>query len=490
MIVAPEARFRHPGDALPKPVNRNQLDLDIQYSANDPDLSLGVIFRMLKNAILMEGIMKRRALLAGIAAAILATQFGCGIQSNRSSANSQEKKPRTVTVAQSKPADFVGADNIALQKAADSLRPGDTLEIGPGTYAMDNSLFIPSGVTIRGKAGQTVLRKNAGVESLLAEDGDYGENQLRVAEPQKFRSGMGITVADKLLNSGWDVSVSAIRSIEGNLLRIDPMTLRDYNAEEQQAVIRNTFPILCAIETDGVVFENLTVDGNKAENAYIDGCRGGAIYVYRSKNATIRNCVARNFNGDGISFQITDNVQVLNSESFGHTGYGIHPGTGSPRATVKSCRIHDNGQVGLFLCWRVRDGRFEDNQIENNGKYGISIGHKDTDNAFVNNTITGNGFSGVYFRKETFKNSGHRNHFTANKVLNNGNAKEGYGFYIEPLAGDLLISKNQITDTRSGKERTQRFGVYKAAGVGIVKVEDNDMQGHIEKDVFEVSQKR
>ena len=159
-------------------------------------------------------------------------------------------------------------------------------------------------------------------------------------------------------------------------------------------------------------------------------------------------------------------------------------------AMVKGCRIHDNGQVGLFLCWRVRDGRFEDNRIENNGKYGISIGHKDTDNVFVNNTIASNGFSGVYFRKETFKNSGHRNTFSNNKVLNNGSTKEGYGFYIEPLAGDLVISKNQITDTRSGKERTQRYGVYKTAGVGKVKVEDNTMGGHVEKDVFEVSQKR
>src|SRR5262245_7255379 len=433
--------------------------------------------------------MNIRVLSVAVAAMALAAQLACSLQSKESSANSEPRRARTVTVAQSAPADFVGADNVVLQKAADSLQPGDTLEIGPGTYAMDNSLFIPSGVTVRGKAGQTILRKSAGVESSLAEDGDYGESQLRVVEPQKFRPGMGISVADKLLNSGWDVSVTTIKSIEGNLLRIDPMTLRDYDAETQLARVRNTFPILCAIETDGVVFEDIIVDGNKSENAYIDGCRGGAIYLYRSKNAVVRNCVAKNFNGDGISFQITYNVQVLNSESHGHSGYGVHPGTGSPHATVKGCRIHDNGQVGLFLCWRVRDGRFEDNTIENNGKYGVSIGHKDTDNAFVNNTIAGNGFSGVYFRKETFKNSGHRNTFTGNKVLNNGSAKEGYGFYIEPLAGDLVISKNQITDTRAGKERTQRFGVYKAAGAGSVKVEDNQMEGHVERDVFEVSQR-
>lgn len=428
---------------------------------------------------------KKGWLLTFVVGPLMMGLVACGYERVHSSANDGPRRTKTVRVAQTGVADFLGNDNTILQRAADSLKPGDTLEIGPGTYQMENSLFISSGVTVRGKAGETILRKGAGVESALSEDGDYGESQLRVADPQKFHPGMGISVADKLLNSGWDISVTTVKSIEGDLLRIDPMTLRDYDAEQQHARVRNIFPILCAIETDGVVFEDLIVDGNKTENAYIDGCRGGAIYLYRSKNAIVRNCVARNYNGDGISFQITDNVQVLNSESYGHSGYGIHPGTGSPRATVKGCRIHDNGQVGLFLCWRVREGRFEDNVIENNGKYGISIGHKDTDNLFANNTVSGNGFCGVYFRKETFKNSGHRNTFNGNKVLNNGGQKEGYGFYIEPFAGELVIAKNQIADTRSGSSRTQRYGVYRAAGAGPLKIQDNQMAGHAVGDIFE-----
>src|SRR5512144_1772557 len=101
---------------------------------------------------------------------------------------------RTVTVAQSGAADVTGSDNVALQKAADMLRPGDALSIGPGTYTMENSVFIPTGVTVRGTKGQTILQKGKGVQSVLAEDGDYGESQLLVAEPEKFRPGMGITV--------------------------------------------------------------------------------------------------------------------------------------------------------------------------------------------------------------------------------------------------------------------------------------------------------
>jgi len=391
---------------------------------------------------------------------------------------------RVITVAQSGPADVVGSDDAALQKAAGLLRPGDTLSIGPGTYEMNNSLFVPSEVTVRGTEGQTILRKSRGVESALAEDGDYGERVLMVAKPEKFRPGMGIAVLDDTLSSGWDISISAVERVEGQMLRINPMTLRDYNAEKLHGRVRNTFPILCVMNAENVVLEGLTVDGNKAENTYIDGCRGGAIYVYHARNVTVRNSTARNYNGDGISFQITDGVKVLNCDSYGHTGYGAHPGTGSANPVVENCRLHDNGKIGLFLCWRVRHGKFTGNTIEKNGLHGISIGHKDTDNEFTGNTIARNGVSGVYFRRETFLNSGHRNTFRNNKVLDNGGAKAGYGFYVQPKAGNIVIEGNQIADTRSTGS-TQRYGVYKVAGAGKVECRNNAMSGHSGRDIAE-----
>jgi hypothetical protein len=396
---------------------------------------------------------------------------------------------RVVTVAQSGPADVVGSDDVALQKAADLLSPGDTLSIGPGTFEMNNSLFVPSGVTIRGLSGKTILRKSRGVESALAEDGDYGESTLLVTEPEKFKPGMGITVLDDTLKSAWDVSVSTVKGVDGRALRIDPITLRDYNAEQLHAKVRNTFPILAVMNAAEVVLEDVVVDGNKGENAYIDGCRGGAIYLYNVRAVTIRRCTARDFNGDGISFQITDGVTVEDCESFGHTGYGVHPGTGSAHPVVQGCRLHDNGDIGLFLCWRVRHGRFADNTIERNGHYGISIGHKDTDNEFTGNTIARNGVSGVYFRTETFLNSGHRNTFRKNKVLDNGGEKAGYGFQIDPKAGEIVIEDNQIADTRA-TGRTQRYGIYKAAGAGPVVSRNNAMSGHVDGDYVEEPVKR
>jgi nitrous oxidase accessory protein NosD len=178
----------------------------------------------------------------------------------------------------------------------------------------------------------------------------------------------------------------------------------------------------------------------------------GAAAKVRRAQRTVNRCVARNYNGDGISFQISENVHVLNSESHGQTGYGIHPGTGSANSVVENCRMHHNGDIGLFLCWRVRHGRFSNNVIEYNGHYGISIGHKDTDNEFTGNTIARNGVSGVYFRNETLLNSGHRNTFRKNKVLDNGSAKADTDFMCRPPA--TRDEDNQIADTRTAN-RTQ-----------------------------------
>ncbi len=405
-----------------------------------------------------------------VLAATVCVSAGC------SSRAATQRSARVVTVAQSGAADVVGAGSQALQRAANLLHPGDTLSIGPGTYEMENSLFVPSNVKVKGAAGKTILRKSRGVESPLIEDGDYGDSFLAVADPQKFHPGMGVAVTDDTLKSGWDITISSVSSVKSPYLILNPMTVRDYDHEKLHARISNTFPILCAMNAENIVLENIIVDGNRAENRYIDGCRGGAIYMYGVRNVKVRNCTAKNYNGDGISLQISDNVEVVNSESYGHAGFGIHPGTGSANALVRNCRMHDNGDIGLFLCWRVRHSRFENNIIENNGHYGISIGHKDTDNEFVGNTIARNGITGVYFRKEDAKNSGSRNIFRKNRVLDNGNASAGYGFYVEPHSTDLLIEGNEIADTR-GAHPTQKVAIYTAPGAGSVEARNNSVSG-------------
>lgn len=389
--------------------------------------------------------------------------------------------PRTLRVAQSGKADVVGTDNAALQRAASMLRPGDTLLIGPGQWRMDDKLLIPcSNVTVRGTAGRTVLLKSPGVSSRVIDCGDYGERVLVVAEPDKFRVGMGIAVQDDIHNSGWGVTLTTIREISGNTLTIDPYTVRDYDYETGNSMVENKFPVVAAYEGEGLVIEDIIVDGNREDNTgYIDGCRGGGIYLYDCHNCVIRNCEVRNYCGDGISFQITDGVKVIGCQSHHNLGYGVHPGTGSLNTEITDCHFHHNDLIGFFLCWRVRYGKFCNNLIEHNGLYGISIGHKDTDNLFESNTIRNNGICGVIFRKETGKLSGHCNVFRGNTIGDNGGESGGCGVYVEAPARDLVFENNIIEETRTGSEATQQWGIWIAKGAGPVRAEGNMFRGNL-----------
>ncbi|MBW7995674.1 MAG: hypothetical protein FVQ81_03685 [Candidatus Glassbacteria bacterium] len=425
-----------------------------------------------------------RQIILSFSAALIALALALSAVCSQQSQAGKTTTPKTVTVAQQGKADVTGRDNYALQRAADMLSPGDTLEIGPGEYLMDNALVIPvSGVTVRGVPGQTVLKKKRAVMSLIIEGGDWGEDVFIVGEPEKFSVGVGVAILDDRNRQGYSVVTATIEDIRGDTVFTSERSVNDLNYVDGNARLESTFPLLAGYELSDVLIEGITADGNKDQNPFrLDGCRGGAIYLFDCKNVTIRNCVARNYNGDGISWQITDRITVESCESFGHTGLGLHPGTGSTNSVITDSHSHHNGIVGLFLCYRVRLGEFRNNLFEHNGRYGVSIGHKDSDNFFENNVIRNNGFSGVYFRKNPERVGGHRNVFKNNKILDNGNAERGYGVYVEAENQGEVFENNVIAETRTGGEATQRYGVYIVRGTSSVTVGDNEMKGHSEAD--------
>jgi hypothetical protein len=200
----------------------------------------------------------------------------------------------------------------------------------------------------------------------------------------------------------------------------------------------------------------------------------------------VENVKVRRFNGDGFSWQITEDITVSGCEADGCGNIGFHPGTGSVRTKIENCVSHDNKTDGIFLCHRVQNGSFTGNSSYHNGQYGISIGHKDTDNLFVNNRIYENGKHGVYFRYEIEQNGGNRNTFRDNVVENNGTKSDGYGFYVDGITTDILIERNTIRNTNGGR---QIAGVFVGEKAARVRVLDNQMSSHEKGDVVDASRK-
>jgi len=372
--------------------------------------------------------------------------------------------------------DLVGNTNTVIQQAIEAAAAwgGGTVELGPGVYTLYDSVKLRRNIHLVGSGADTILRKSDGSESGFAVDADYGQAKVTAADPSGFCPGMGVVVTDDR-SGGWGTTVATVLHTQGNVLYLDRGFVSDYNGDEG-GIVYNAFPPISGIDVDGVTVEGICVDGNKANNRRLNGCVGGGIYLHRARRCRIADCVVKDFNGDGISFQITQDITVEGCEVTGITGLGFHPGTGSARPIIRNCRAHHNAEDGFFLCWRAQEGIFENNQFCENGRHGISIGHKDTDNLFVGNVVRGNGAHGIYFRNEKPTNAGSRNTFRENAVEDN----IGCGIYIEGHTTDLLFENNVIRETRTGDARTQRMGIWAGPHTARVRTVKNRIEGHIE----------
>jgi hypothetical protein len=372
--------------------------------------------------------------------------------------------------------DIVGSDNRALQAAVDYVDRlgGGVVEIGPGEYEMRDSLHLRSHVAVHGTPGRTILRKAPAAVSPLRVDGDFGEEQITVVHPEGFRIGDGVAIWDKNAG-GFHTTVARITGASGSTFSIS-LPLNADCMVESGAQAATVFPVVNGYVVDGARVQDLVIEGNKDQNVPLNGCRGGGIFLYRCPGAVIERCRVRNYNGDGISFQQSNDAKVLGCTSEGNTGLGLHPGSGSQRPLVRQCVARHNGEDGLFLCWRVKEGLFEENVLEANGRYGISIGHKDTDNLLRNNQVRDNGEDGVCFRNESEGMAGHRNRLENNLIENNGAKPKAAGIRVRGQTQGLVFKDNTIRDTRPVDQRHQTVGILLEEKVGSVAIEGNRVE--------------
>jgi parallel beta-helix repeat protein len=387
-------------------------------------------------------------------------------------------------------ADVIGTDNLAIQKAVDRVvaAGGGTVLIKAGTYTLSNSVRLASHVTLRGEGpDKTILKKAAGVQSKLALDADYGEYKATVEDASGFRPGMGVTVVDKAQRSGWTPSVRTITRIDGNTLYFNNFLQMDYHVALDGEVF-NTFPLIAGFEVKDVKVEDLTADGSREGSGILDGCQTGAVYFFHSQHMTVRNVVARNYPGDGISLQFVEDPVVEHCDSYNNAYLGIHLGTGAARGIVENNQAHENGQDGLYLCWRVQHARYADNRSWNNGRDGISIGHKDSDNLFVNNTSTGNGRAGIFFREQSRSNSPDRCTFEHNTIADNGrNGEKPANIHINGMVQNLKFVDNTIGSGEAKGKPPQLVGFYVAPETDFITLSNNTFTGHLKQAVVNES---
>ena len=386
--------------------------------------------------------------------------------------HSEMKELPVITVGRDN-AQLIGGDNRALQAAVDYIAAlgGGTVDIGDGQYVMYDSLHLRANVTVKGRKGKTILRKADGVVSALALDGDFGEQQITVEDPNGFAVGYGVAIWDDR-SGGFHTTVARITGRNGNTFSIDKPLMADCMVGNN-AKAGTVFPVVSGYHIEGARIEDIIIDGNKGSNVHLNGCRGAGIFLYRAFGTVIQGCEVRDYNGDGISFQQSNDVTVLGCICQDNAFLGLHPGSGSQRPIVRNCIARNNGTDGLFLCWRVRHGLFKDNILEGNQRFGISIGHKDSDNLIHGNIVRVNHRDGIFFRNETLGMAAHRNRLEENIIEDNGVGEEAAGIRIRGQTHDLVLKNNIIRETRQGDSQKQTVGIRIEEQVGRITLDGN-----------------
>jgi hypothetical protein len=410
-------------------------------------------------------------------------------QAGREARTSQVSKPRailgdrasqvwdqrlTITVG-CKDGDLVGTTDKVIQAAVDYVaqRGGGTVRIQPGTYRCRNAVYLPSRIRLVGSGTETILAKEASSTSKLAANSDWYDQEITLADAHGFQIGDGVCLRAKDHDNGRAIVLKrTLVARSGDRFQLDRPLREDLwlGGEPTAATL---FPVLSGENVSGVVIEDLTLDGNKENNELLDGNYAGCIFLQECNDVRIHKVIARNYRGDGISWQVCHDVVVEHCHSHDHERLGFHPGSGSQRPIIRSNRSERN-QIGIFFCWGVRYGLAQDNTIVDVRESGISIGHRDTDNRICRNTISRSGRVGILFRDEPAGFGPDRNVCEGNRIIDSG-ADDGIGIDLRGRAESVKLTRNEVIETR---KPLSRVGIRIGAKTRDITLADNRITGY------------
>lgn len=359
----------------------------------------------------------------------------------------RNKNRITLTVGQKK-GDLRGNDDKILQAAVDYVfrLGGGTVKILPGVYNMRNSLFPRPGVAITGSGEDTILKKSPSVSSMIIREADWFEYCVQVENSEGFSVGGGVALStDK--KDEQKVDLFTITAIQDNILFLDQRTEKNFWMMEG-ARASTRFSIINGRNVDDVEIEDIVLDGNKEENEHVNDNYCAAVFMQYCNRWSFKNVTARNYNSDGFSFQVCDDIHFEDCRSLNNADLGFHPGSGSQRPVFKRCTSTGNSQ-GFFWCWGACDGIAEDCIASDNRRYGINFGHRDTDNVIRNCLIENNKEVGVLFRKEVNEyRTGDRNVLENCVIRNNG-----IGIDIQWKTKDITVRNCTFENTSTGPQK-------------------------------------
>jgi parallel beta helix pectate lyase-like protein len=380
----------------------------------------------------------------------------------------------TVTVGPDK-GDLCGASDKVIQAALDYVAGlgGGTVHVLPGTYTLRNSVFLRPGVRLLGSGLDSVLVKAPMVETTLAADSDWYDQEITLADASGFEVGDGVCLqTDNPHHGGREVLKRTLVARSGNRFKLDKALRKNFWTMKTPSV-SSLFPLLTAEESADMVIENITIDGNRDNNGHLNGNYSGGIWLQDCSRVAIRKVVSRNNNSDGMSWQIGHDILVEECHCHDNADLGLHPGSGSQRPLMRGNTLERN-KIGIFFCWGVKYGLAEKNTIRDSLDTGLSIGHRDNENLIRDNDITGSGKTGVLFRPERGEGfTARENRLEDNRIIDNG-PEDGIAVDVQGHTETNTLTRNIIRETRAP---ASRIGIRLGKDAGPIELADNTIEG-------------
>jgi polygalacturonase len=335
----------------------------------------------------------------------------------------------------------------AIQAAIDAAPHGGRVVLPAMELALDRGIELRSGIELVGQGAGTVLRKSPGRVYPLSGYHNYGMCDVPLQSSDGLEVGMTVSVRDQP-RGGFYSTFARITWIDGDWVGLDHGIEADYSAEHEPC-LSTAYPMIFGHAIAGAAVRDLVLDGARQDQeAAMDGCRGGAVYFANSRDVEVSGIRERNYQGEGIGFQMCRDMRVRDCDAGANLGNGIHPGAGSTNCLIERCTGLENGQSGFFFCVRANHITVSDCTFEGNG-IGVSIGTRDCNNLIESCRILDNRGPGVVVRTSPSPTEVHS--CIVNHCRIDGNAThEGDAQVAVPGdAHDLIIEDNEIVGSSS-----------------------------------------
>jgi len=231
----------------------------------------------------------------------------------------------------------------------------------PGEYLISRTIYLQSGMTVRGAQG-AILKRSAAVTQKLTQPVKKGDTVAYVEDVKGYQVNQGFVLVGGV-ESGDQGLMGKIVAIDANQKKItievgDSIGGDKEFAADGKSAFSSAFPMLATnpakVAISSLVIEGMTFD-SPAQPGEPQAFFLAPIYIgaptkeNNQSNVTVRQNIVRNSASVGISVQVGEGVTIEGNQIDKCALAAIHVGATTANVTIRNNIIEDGEGMAVFL---------------------------------------------------------------------------------------------------------------------------------------------